>query len=116
MLKGQRIEVYVGLLLAIIAAAVRMRWWQTSLLVLVVAGISLHLAATFPTNRAVKTKLKALISLAAIAIIAFSYWRAREGRESVSIPAPATTGESVSIPAPANTAVDQPQHVVSGVG
>ena len=50
MLKGQRIEVYVGLLLAIIAAAVRMRWWQTSLLVLVVAGISLHLVATFPTN------------------------------------------------------------------
>jgi hypothetical protein len=71
------------------------------LLVLIVAGISLHLVTTFPTKGAVKTKLKAVIGLAAIAIIAFSFLRARKGRESVSIPAPATT------------AVDQSQHVVA---
>jgi hypothetical protein len=111
MAKGQRIEVYVWLLLAIVTAAVRMRWWQTSLLVLIVAGISLHLVTTFPTNTAIKTKLKAVIGLAAIAVIGFTFWRARQGGDSIT--APATTSESVSIPAPTTTAVDHSQHVVA---
>jgi hypothetical protein len=113
MVKGQRIEVYVWLLLAIITATVRMRWWQTSLLVLIVAGISLHLVTTFPTKGAVKTKLKAVIGLAAIAVIGFTFWRAKERGDSIT--APATTSESVSIPAPATTAVDQSQRVAAPV-
>jgi hypothetical protein len=86
----RNIEVYVGLSLAIVAFAVRLTWWLTSLIVLVVAGIFLHLTSTLPTTNKVKASLKVGISLAALAIIALIIWRPIESGDSRPKPSPAT--------------------------
>jgi hypothetical protein len=86
----RNIEVYVGLALAIVAIAVRLTWWLTSLIVLLVAGIFLHLISTLPTTHKVKASLKVGISLAAFAIIALTIWRPTESNDSSPKPSPAT--------------------------
>jgi hypothetical protein len=72
--EGSRIEACVGLLLGLIVLAFPIEWWLKTVLVFVIAVISVHLIFNSPMTIRLNTRSKVGISLVAIAIFASITW------------------------------------------
>jgi len=75
-----RIEACVGLLLGLIVLAFPLEWWIKTVLVFVIAVISVHLIFDSPMTIRLSTRSKVGISLVAIAIFASITWSQLHGR------------------------------------
>ena len=78
--EGSRIEACVGLLLGLIVLAFPIEWWLKTVLVFVIAVISVHLIFNSPMTIRLNTGSKVGLSLVAIAIFASITWSQLHGR------------------------------------